>query len=231
MAVRSHGFRTKGELAESLAAAIAEALGRAIERDGKAVLAVSGGSTPKLMFEKLSRTVIDWSKVSVTLVDERWVDDRNERSNARLVKTHLLKNSAAGARFVPLYEAAETPETGLERVSERIGALGRPTAVILGMGADGHTASFFPGGDCLHEATDLATDALVSPMRAEGAGEPRITLTLPVILSADFLALHIEGAEKSEVLEKALTPGPIEDLPIRAVLSAPDTELHIYWTG
>jgi len=102
-------------------------------------------------------------------------------------------------------------------------------AAVLGMGLDGHTASFFPGGDHLAAALNPAGKVLAMPMTALRAGEPRLTLTLPVLLAAGFLALHIEGAQKRLVLEQALQPGPVADMPVRAVLArrpAPE----IFWS-
>ena len=101
--------------------------------------------------------------------------------------------------------------------------------MTLGMGTDGHTASFFPGGDNLDAATDPATDVLFMPMTAPGAQETRITMTLPAIVSAKYLVLHIEGEEKRRVYEEALKDGPANDMPIRHVLRHPDAKLHVYW--
>src|SRR5512133_131039 len=95
-------FEAREALAETLARDVADELERAIEAKGRATLAVSGGTTPKLFFEKLSELDIPWSRVSVTLVDERQVPETSERSNARLVRTHLLRNRAAAAHFIPL---------------------------------------------------------------------------------------------------------------------------------
>ena len=87
-----HAFDSRAELADALSAAIVRKLSAGIARRGEASLAVSGGSTPALLFEKLSAsTGLDWSKVTVTLVDERWVDERSDRSNAGLVKRTLLQ--------------------------------------------------------------------------------------------------------------------------------------------
>jgi 6-phosphogluconolactonase len=101
------------------------------------------------------------------------------------------------------------------------------------MGTDGHTASFFPGGDRLGEALDPAGGAPVVPMRAPGAGEPRITLTLPLILAARAVYLHIEGADKAAVLaqalDEALKNGTVEEMPVRAVLRTRRSPPEIYW--
>lgn len=220
----------KESLAEELAAQIAAALDRELQANGRALLAVSGGSTPKLFFQKLSEKDIDWAGVTVTLVDERWVDETSERSNAALVKANLLTGKAAAANFFPLYTGDETPVAGLKTLEDQFDSVGIPiTAAILGMGGDGHTASFFPEGDKLSAALDLGNEDTFIEMHAPGAGEPRITFTLPALLKADFLALHIEGEEKQQVLATALSEGPIEDMPIRAVLRQNEKELTIFW--
>jgi len=100
--------------------------------------------------------------------------------------------------------------------------------VVLGMGADGHTASFFPGGDHLAEALDPDNPALLTAMSAPGAGEPRITFTLAPILASDLIALHIEGEDKNTVLMKALSDGPVADMPIRAVLRS-GRPVSVFW--
>jgi 6-phosphogluconolactonase len=146
-----------------------------------------------------------------------------------LVKKRLLQGQAAPAEFVPLVNGAETPEAGQEAANDAIAKLRPFTAVILGMGTDGHTASFFPGGDRLAEALAPGTGRYVETMRAPGAGEPRITLTLPVVLEAGYLALHIEGAPKRLALDAALRAGSFEEMPVRAVLARlPGPE--IFWS-
>ncbi|MEP0518919.1 MAG: 6-phosphogluconolactonase [Hyphomicrobiales bacterium] len=220
----------KDSLAEGLANQIAEALNSELQANGRAVLAVSGGSTPKRFFEKLSLKDIDWAGVTVTLVDERWVDESSDRSNAALVRANLLQNKAASANFFPLFTGDATPEDGVKTLEAEFTKLGQPiTAAVLGMGGDGHTASFFPEGDNLASAVDLENPNNFITMLAPGAGEPRITFTLSALLKANFLALHIEGDEKQGVLAKALTDGPVVDLPIRSVLRQEQTELTIFW--
>ncbi|MCB4767001.1 6-phosphogluconolactonase [Ancylobacter sp. Lp-2] len=224
-----HVFADGPALAEALADFVAGKLAARVARDGGASLAVSGGRTPTRFFEALSGRNLPWSKIGITLVDERWVRETSDRSNARLVREHLLKGPAAAARFVALANDAPTPEDGLFAINEALEDLYWPLAcAVLGMGEDGHTASFFPGGDRLSEVLDPENTLGLLPMRAPGAGEPRITLTLPVLLAADALALHIEGEGKRPVLQAALADGPVEEMPVRAVLRAsrpPD----IFW--
>lgn len=223
-----HEFEDKLTLADTLARDVAAKLDAAIKARGKATLAVSGGGTPKVMFAVLAEQEIDWSKVTITLVDERWVDTDSDRSNARLVAEHLLHHQAHTATFLPLFDRAhkDDVDAALADVGARVDALGLPFDVlILGMGPDGHTASFFPGGDHLDEALDPHGRRTVVSMRAEGAGEPRITLTLPRVIEARSLYLHVEGNDKKDLLAKAEAGA---DLPIRAVLTNAKA-LHVYW--
>ncbi|HET8554760.1 MAG TPA: 6-phosphogluconolactonase [Rhodanobacteraceae bacterium] len=221
-----HQHDNDDTLAEALAEAVATDLEHTLSARGHALLALSGGNTPKRFMQALSRRALDWAKVSVTLVDERWVPPTHPRSNARLVDQNLLHGKAAEARFVPLYMDAPTPENALPRVAARVDALPLPPdVVVLGMGTNGHTASFFPGGDHLAEALDPKGTASVLPMRAPDAGEPRITLTLPVLVAAPSLYLQIEGAKKRHVFEQAAAGA---DYPMRAVIEAAP-QLQTFW--
>lgn len=224
-------FGDRDALAEALAQTVAERLSAGIAERGTASLAVSGGSTPAKFFAVLSHHAeVVWEKVIVTLVDERWVHDFSDRSNARLVKGALLRGPAIEAKFVPLYSGGDEPDASLiARTNAALAAVPRPfDAVILGMGNDGHTASFFPGGDTLKEALEGAGPALA--IRAPGAGEPRVTLSLSRLLETRGLYLHIEGEEKSKVLDKALGDGPVEDMPIRAVLRQTQVPVTVFWS-
>ena len=220
-------FPDSEALAEALAARVADALRDALAARDMASLAVSGGTTPKRFLRALAAQSLDWSGVRVTLVDERWVGEGNERSNAALVREHLLHGAAAQAHFVPLYRDVPRPEDALAEVDAALAPLLPLDVAVLGMGPDGHTASFFPGGDRLAEALDPAASARVLPIRAPGAGEPRITLTLPVLREARHLFLHIEGEAKREVLQRAAGPAGRE-LPVSAVLDAAEPP-EIYW--
>jgi 6-phosphogluconolactonase len=223
-------FADGQELAEALADRVAAALTLAITARGTATLAVSGGNTPKAFFAALSKQPIAWDKVTVTLVDERMVPVSHERSNHRLASLHLLQNRAAEAGFVPLYNSKGDATEVAQAASAAIDQLALPfDVVVLGMGTDGHTASFFPGGTTLDAVTDPACRQSVMAIEAPGAGEPRLTLTLPRIVEAGLLVLHIEGEQKKAVLAKALGAGPEADMPVRAVLRHAKTPVEIYW--
>ena len=229
MDIERRSFADKTALAKELAETVAARIEAAIARDGVAAIAVSGGSTPAKFFSVLGKTkTLDWEKVIVTLVDERWVDELNDRSNAKLVNEKLLQGPAAVARFVPLYSGGDEPDaSGVERTNALLAELpDRFAAVVLGMGNDGHTASFFPGGDTLDQV--LSDEGPAMALRAPGAGEPRITLTLPRLLRAEGIYLHVEGEEKAATLEQALGEGPVGDMPVRAVLRS-GQPVTVFW--
>ncbi|MBP1853176.1 6-phosphogluconolactonase [Rhizobium halophytocola] len=230
MASTLNSFEHRSALAAGLADRVATQLTAGIETRGSATLAVSGGSTPKAFFEALSTRDIDWAKVTVTLVDERYVPADNPRSNHLLVAEHLLQNKAAEAAFIPLYRDDQDVERAAEGVTVDMASLGHPfDVVVLGMGGDGHTASFFPGGDHLGQALDLSLPPRVFAMQAEGAGEPRLTFSFSALHDARLLVLHIEGNEKKAVLETALAGTDEADMPIRAPLLRAASPVEIYW--
>ncbi len=226
-----HDFTDCQAQAHALAERIATCLRDALQQRGHAVLAVSGGTTPRALFAQLAGEALDWSRVQVTLVDERWVSEEDPRSNAALVRSTLLCGAAAAAKFVPLYTGAASVEQGLAEATSRVQALPQPfDAVVLGMGEDGHTASFFPGGDHLAEALDLDTSARVLPMRAATADEPRITLTLRALLDTRALFVLISGEPKRAVLEAAEQGTAAgQHYPVRAVLTQQRVPVAVYW--
>lgn len=227
-AVRLIAFPDPETLAGSLADDIAGRLRAALTARGSAVLAVSGGTTPKRFFERLSDCDLDWASVVVTLVDERFVSTSSDRSNEGLVRKHLLRNRARLARFVGLRGNAAEPEAAAGAASAALALFGgRLDVAILGMGTDGHTASYFPDAPDLDRVLDPAATAAVMAVHAETAGEPRLSLSLPILVDAGHLALHIEGKEKREVLERALHGPPLA--PVARVIAAAPHPLAVYW--
>ena len=230
MTIERHDFEDRAGLAKALAAAVAADINADLTASGVAAIAVSGGTTPAKFFMALGKHKdIDWTKVYVTLVDERWVDETSDRSNAQLVNEKMLQGPAAVAHFIPLYSGGDTPDAAaVERTNRLLETLPHHySAVLLGMGNDGHTASFFPGGDNLAEA--LQGDGPAVAIHAPGAGEPRITQVLRRLLATRALYLQIEGEEKAATLAKAQGEGPEEDMPIRAILRQQVKPLEIYW--
>lgn len=200
----------------SLADRLAGELADFLRREGRASFCVPGGTTPGPIFDTLSGVDLDWANVAVFLNDERWVPESSPRSNTRLLRERLLRGKAQAAQLVPLYAEAETPEPLLDALAEGLRPHLPISVLLLGMGADMHTASLFPGADRLAEA--LSPDApILLPMRAEAAGEPRITLSAPVLAGAMNIHILITGAEKRAALERAAHLSPLE-APVAAVL-------------
>ena len=200
----------------ALSQVMAEQVSYEVHATGRATLSVPGGSSPGPVFDLLSAVPLGWDKVAVVLNDERWVPESSPRSNTAMVRARLLQGAAAAATLLPLYADAPEPEAALLALSEGIAPYLPITVLLLGMGADMHTASLFPGADLLAEA--LAPNApILLPMRAPGAGEPRITLTAPVLQGAQHIHILITGAEKRAALTAAqfLTPAYA---PVRAIL-------------
>lgn len=222
-------FDDSNLLAGWLAARVAKKLSAGIATNGRASLAVSGGTTPLKFFNQLSAQSIEWEHVWITLADERWVPPSANRSNQKLVTLELLQNEAAKAHFLPLYRDSPEPDDLSSQAADLESHMPFDV-VVLGMGTDGHTASLFPGGDNLGRATsDDCSDTLLA-MRAPDAGEARVTLTVPAITSARELILHIEGAKKRTVLEEACEAGDPARLPIRFIL-AKRPDLRVVWTA
>ncbi|PQV58560.1 6-phosphogluconolactonase [Defluviimonas denitrificans] len=209
----------------TLADQLASDLGTQLRTHDRASLSVPGGTTPGPVFDVLSGVGLDWDRVTVFPNDERWVPETSERSNGRLLKQRLLTGKAAAATFLPLYAGAERPEDAIDALAEAIEPHLPISVLLLGMGADMHTASLFPGADRLAEA--LAPDApVLLPMRAAGAGEPRVTLSARVLRDAMAIHVLITGAEKRAALERAMDLTP-DQAPIRAVLD----EATVHWAA
>lgn len=205
-----------------LAQIIAADLEAALRVQDRVTLAVPGGTTPAPLFAGLSSVSLPWNRVRVLLTDERWVPESSDRSNTALLRQHLLVNHAAEAELLPLYsEGADTPEEALEQLEAAITPALPLNVCLLGMGADMHTASLFPGADLLDEA--LTGQGVLYPMRAPGAPEPRVTLSAHVLNQAIDRHIVIKGADKREALERALHASP-QEAPVAAIL--PNTKVH-----
>ena len=205
-----------------LAGILAEEIEEALLVHDHASFAVPGGTTPGPIFDTLSGVNLDWARVHVFLTDERWVPESSERSNTRLIRERLLTGPAAKAKLIPLYAETETPEESLDDLAAALAPNLPVSVMLLGMGADMHTASLFPGADRLNEA--LASNApILMPMRAPGAPEPRVTLTAQVLRGAMSRHIVITGAEKRAALEAAKSLDPRE-APVAAVLQG--TTVH-----
>nr|WP_092646739.1 6-phosphogluconolactonase [Jannaschia faecimaris] len=209
-------------LAMGLADALASDLKNCLLTHDWVSLCVPGGTSPGDTFRMLSGVALDWDRVHVFLNDERWVPEGHDRSNTSLLRATLLTDRASKAKLVPMVNDADTPEEGIPALEAGFASELPISVLLLGMGADMHTASLFPGADKLDLAMSADAPILV-PMRAERAGEPRITLSRRVLADAMETHVLIMGDEKRTVLERARNQDPM-DAPIAAFLK--DAVVH-----
>ena len=213
------------ELAEKVAALLAAD----IQARGKASLVVSGGRTPMGFFHLLSQQLLDWSSVTVTLADERWVDADHQDSNEKLVRENLLINEAHQAQFISLKSAAENAVDAESECEQALASAGQFTVVILGMGDDGHTASLFPGTEALALGLDMDSGRTAIAVTPTAAPHQRMSMTLPRLLNAGQVIIHISGSSKQDVLLAAQNGDNAAELPIRAILGQQVAPLSVYW--
>jgi len=230
-----HACRNDDAWTWTAAVAIAGALRRDLQqRSGSASprtrLLVSGGTTPAPVFRALSQAPLDWERVDIGLVDERWLLPSDQDSNAHLVHSHLLRNHAAAARFEPLTRAGRTIEAAV--AAANLHARQPPAIVVLGMGGDGHTASLFPGMQGL-DAALMATAAYVAvdASGCPGAGPwpRRISLTPAGLAPAHARILLLRGLDKRQVFDSALSGSDPRQMPIRIAFTTPGAPLDVYW--
>lgn len=224
-------FSDRETLASTLADEIAAELRRALDLRQRASLVVSGGGTPVPLFHRLRTLPLPWTRIDVTLADERWVDPDHPDSNEGLLRRELLQDAAAEANLVPLKTSATAPEAAEQECATRLSGLARPfDTVILGMGGDGHTASLFPHTAALTDGLQPEGDVTCVACRPETAPHPRLSLTLAALLDTRRLILHIAGEDKWRVYKKASTGTDTRAMPVRALLQQNRTPLHVYWS-
>ncbi|MCP2225205.1 MULTISPECIES: 6-phosphogluconolactonase [Pseudomonas] len=224
--VSAHEFKSPVLLADGLALNVAKQLSDAIDARGSATLVVSGGRSPVAFFQNLAKQKLDWSKVVVTLADERWVPVEHADSNAGLLKRYLLQGPAAKAQFLSLYSATANLELAAEQADRLLAELPPIDVLILGMGDDGHTASLFPNSPNLIDALKVDGTRRCYPMLAPTVPHQRLTMSRALLASAKTTVLSISGQSKLTTLSAALAGDDVAAMPIRAFLQP---TLEIYW--
>ncbi len=218
-----NSFNNFAELSDALVNEWLSAIDSAALARLPACFALAGGSTPAPIYRQLDGMLANRDRNGIRLVatDERWVDDSDAQSNEGLFKQCLPLSYGKQWQLVSLKNAARTPEVAIEAISERLKQQ-LPTAftaVLLGMGADGHIASLFPDAPTQHD--DLNCLAAVHPQTRQS----RISLSLPRLLQTEKIWLVITGTEKRQVLENATT----SNLPIAALLSEARCNIEVFW--
>ncbi|MEO7827041.1 MAG: 6-phosphogluconolactonase [Allosphingosinicella sp.] len=228
-------FDTAKEMAAQAAGDIGFVVESAIEAHKGARIALPGGSTSDLIFAQLAKSkAIDWSKVTIMPTDDRLVALGDPLSNYRKLEGFF---AAKGANLVSLVDESalgDRQEAG-RLADARLSLIGWPLDLAcLGMGADGHTASIFPGPDLDRSVAGprerRAVGVRPDPM-PETAPVERVTLTAPALTSARAIMIVIAGAEKRRVLEQAIKEGPLAAAPIGRVLAAVDAPIDIFWSA
>ena len=226
-------FADGASWAEACAARLTDTLAAAIAETGKAMFAGSGGSTPAPIYRRMAQADLDWSKVAVTLIDERYVPETSPESNAALIKQTLMTGPAAAARFVPLYRPEVTVDRAAALAAHALAAEGgHLDAVLLGMGEDGHICSMFPNSPTLKTllSPTLPPTVLGVPHGRDGAAPSleRLSINLPYLMGARRVVLALTGAAKRAVFEREAAGDPAIQ-PI-AALGAAKVPLDVLWT-
>lgn len=225
-----HTFSSQDALLELLSKSIINQLQDAIDKKGKASLIVSGGSTPKPLFKKLSEASLAWEKVSIGLCDERWIPSSDENSNENLVKTYLIQGEASKATFIGMYNEELDVEMAEKWCTQKMKeALFPFDVIVLGMGNDAHTASLFPDNVKLEKAFGLENEDLCIAIEPATAPYMRMSLTRSAILSAKYIYLHFEGEEKLAVYGDVITGDDMYKMPIRSVLNQDTKDIEVYY--
>lgn len=233
--IKEFFFEQRNHLLTALVAECQDVLSESISKHGVATLLVSGGTTPAPLYEALSKTDLNWKKIKIALVDERWVDASHAASNEALARRSLLINNAKVSEFIGMKTDAKTAAAGHSETEERYARLPQPFSLaILSMGNDGHTASLFPKATGVEAALDPSNPNLTAAITAKqsevtGPNTERMTMTLSALLKTERLIILLTGEDKLAVFNAAQKPGSISDMPIRSLLQQDQVPVELYW--
>ena len=227
-----HLFSSKSALADAAASMFADVLGKALESRGRASAVLSGGSSPKPIYERLAQAPLAWNGVALSLVDERWVPSGTKGSNFDFLRNCFAGTPAERAQLVPLYNGHDSAAEGVEAAEQTLALVKQPFDLcVLGMGSDGHTASWFPRADGLEAALDennAATLCAVNARQSEvtGALTERISLTYSAVAASAKIVLLLPSADKLAVFRES-QGRDVMDAPV-ATLSRLGDRLHVF---
>ena len=220
-------FKTREDLYDAAASILISALTAGVVQRGRTGFAATGGTTPAPVYDRLALRDAPWNKITVTLTDERFVPPSLPQSNERLVRRHLLVGKAARARFAPLYFEGVSLEDSALKAEDAVAAASPFGAVLLGVGADGHFASLFPGSPVLEEGLDPLTErfVLAAPAGSPAPDGPRLSLTLAALTRSDLIVLLATGWAKRALLEGCVA----QALPVASILQQDRAKVRILW--
>jgi 6-phosphogluconolactonase len=217
----------RAELDKVLSEQIYAGLSLAIKQDGYASLAVSGGRTPAAMLTMLGSKALDWEKLQTLLVDERWLRPDHEQSNEKMLRDSLLSGGASQSQYIPLVNDCANADDGQHQTEILLDTLNWPLTIVhLGMGNDGHTASWF------HDAPEYpnimhAHEQHCIAIHPGAAPYTRISLTPAAVFNSNKIVIQLYGKAKRDILESALARDA--DYPISLVLHQQQVPVEIYW--
>jgi 6-phosphogluconolactonase len=227
--LKRHDFPDMGRLSSALAAWLHGRLNEAVLRRGQVSMILAGGSTPRELYQRLAQRSLIWDRLFFTLSDERMVPLSDERSNEGHVRSWLQPVNGMALQLLGLQ--SRPGQNSSAEIESLLHALPKPFSItLLGMGEDGHTASLFPGSPELSSALDPPPDVWTMRISHPSGPPQRITLTLPALLATEHVVLLAAGEKKRQVLERALGPGPVEELPLRALLRQSLVPISLYWS-
>lgn len=225
-----YGFESRKACETALEQALINELKAGLKNNGFTSLALAGGNTPKYLYSNLSKAELDWSKVKVTLTDERWVDLTDDESNQAMIQRTLLQNNAQKCQLFGLKNSENTPEIGQIRCADMLNkSIPNLDFAVLGMGSDGHFASIFPGMSNTDDMLNLEQDAPCLAAHPK-AKPPRMTLTLSYLLKAKHIFLFITGQDKKQVLDQMEIENVENKLPIYYLINQTQCPVSVYWS-
>lgn len=210
-------------LAMDVATVLADEIKALLHTQDRVTIALPGGSTPAPVYQNLCGVHMDWDRVDVVLTDERWVPEDDPRSNTAMLRQNLLTDQAAAARYHPLYAKGDQAEV-LTKIRQDLGPILPIDILVLGMGADMHTASMFPNSPQLDETLEL-TAPIVLPVSVPDQPD-RVTLTMETLKSAGACHILISGADKRAAITQAHKLADPRQAPIAPFTS----NAQIHWT-